>query len=656
MLDMFSDDYAQAAQPNPREGRDLPATFGESMADAWSNGQLATSGIKQANARDQAVSEYIGQIKQAGGDFDSEYAKQISTGPGDATYEPNPLDVANNVVASLRARGATLPFKPMTSDDIDDRAVQISQGAVAAHSAMAGREQTFVSRVGGFLGGAASGVADPYNIPLMAIPVEGLGILGTAAAFGAGSALTQGANEAVNAPYNERVQPGYAASGQAGMNILEAGASGAVMGGGLKVAGNVLTRMLTGAWPTAARDAANGIQSEANILDTNVLPGAEGEAAHNDALGQAIKGVLTGEPVDVSRAIAPASDFDKRIGDLQGGYTDGTTLSGPYVGPVRAPASETNIQAQTLMSFLKAKGGIVPSTAMNDLVKGYPGLINKRGMDLDTARELAAEAGYLGPDIDEAVANTDVNDLFNALHEGKVYSVHDLGEVNRAQDAEAFNQWFDAHASARDEVQAHVGARGEEPLDPEWADLAAEHRRSGDDVDTAIERGAHDLYMKDFAQSQKFRETPEMPELGYEIPPPERAAGYEGEQGARDYYEGVGGSEGPGATSNAGAASGSVRKGGSDTGPLPSSLTADEISERLASPETLNAMRADVERAVDDGAKAGNAPKIPIGIDENGEPIMGSVHSALGEVDRLNELADQIAACALPGAMQEAAE
>jgi hypothetical protein len=49
---------------------------------------------------------------------------------------------------------------------------------------------------------------------MLAIPVEGLGILGTAAAFGAASALTQTANERVNAGFNERVQPGYNNSGQ----------------------------------------------------------------------------------------------------------------------------------------------------------------------------------------------------------------------------------------------------------------------------------------------------------------------------------------------------------------------------------------------------------------------------------------------------------
>ena len=41
--------------------------------------------------------------------------------------------------------------------------------------------------------------------------------------------------------------------------------------------------------------------------------------------------------------------------------------------------------------------------------------------------------------------------------------------------------------------------------------------------------------------------------------------------------------------------------------PRPQTLTADQISEQLAAPETLNAMRADAERAIDEAAQSGKA-------------------------------------------------
>jgi hypothetical protein len=326
MLDMFADQFAAEAQPQANEGRDLPPTFGESFQDAWQNCQLATSGIKQSNARTQAVQEYTDKINAAsGGAVDAEYSKQLAEGSGITTVDaagggPDPLEVANGVVAKLKASadaaGKELPFQAMTSDDIDNRAAQISGQAIAANAAMQARPQTLGSRVGGFLGGAALATVDPYNIPMLAVPVEGLGILGTAAAFGGASALTQTASEVANSAFNERVQPGYNNSAQPLANIAEAGVSGALMGGGIKAAGNVLTRLMTGAWPTAAKDAANGVMSEANILNTNRLPGAEGEAAHQGALGQSIGQILRDAPVDVSRDIPPESAFERRIGDI----------------------------------------------------------------------------------------------------------------------------------------------------------------------------------------------------------------------------------------------------------------------------------------------------------------------------------------------------
>lgn len=658
MLDMFAPSYDQKAAPEPNEGADLPATFGESFADAWQNGQTAVSGIKQDNARNQAIASYVEQIKGAGGDFDGEYAKQAGTsGNWLWATPPDPLTVANTVVDKMKANataaGKELPFQAMTSDDIDNSAVQISQGATAASAAMGARQQTLASRVGGFLGGAASATADPYNLPALALPLEGLGVAATAGLMGLASVGSQTASEIANAPYNERVQPGYAESHQAFGNIAEAGASGAVMGGSIAGLGKILSAAATKFWPTSMKDAANGVMSEANVLGSNVLPGAEGEAAHQAAMGKSIDQVLKGDPVDVSSAIPNEGDFAKRIGDLSGDYGTTANIGEPYVRDTQRLNEE--VRAETLMAMLKRNGGVQDSggslKAM-DMVKGYPGLINKRGMDLDTAREMAAEAGYLGPDTEAAVQNTDIQDLLDRLGEGKVYSAHDMGEVGRAGDAAKFNEWMGRRDDAVTEIQNHVADEGEEPLDEEHADLAAEHRMEGKSVPDAIEHAAADLYVRDAAQARAFREAPEMPEIGYE-PPSERPQGYEGEPGAGDYYAGTRGGERSGAEGNAGAAQEALRGGGEAAG---EGLTDDQIHEAIATPETFNAMRADVERAIDEAAQSGKALQVPIGIDADGNAIMGSVTAAMNEVDRLNELADAVAQCALPGAMQEAAE
>jgi hypothetical protein len=544
MLDMFQQAFDQEAAPQANEGHDLPATFGESFADAWQAGQLATSAIRQQNARNQAVSEYTDQIKAAGGDVDGEYARQLAMGGSVATSDgstsggPDPLEVANGVVARLKssadAAGRTLPFTPMSSDDIDTRAAQISQQAIATNAAMQARPQTVSSWLGKTAGALASAATDPYNIPLMALPVEGLGVLGTAAAFGLGSAATQAVNEGVNAGFNEKVQPGYAASGQAISNIAEAGVSGALMGGGIKALGNVLTRAVTGTWPTAAKDAANGVMSEADILNSNVLPGADGEAAHNGALGKAIGDVLKGDPVDVSRDIPAGGDFERRIGDI----------------PTEAPPPQ----------------------------------------EPDTVR------------------------FYHASKEG--------AEVGN------YSAWI-----TPSEDYARNFRSGDVPNEVSYVDIPKDHPEISGETAPGYD-AINNIY-------QHFHASEDLSKGLQPLPTPEAAA----------------------AMSEAVAEA--VR---------PGSMSPEELRSSLAAPEAMNAARADVERAIDQAAQKGEAPQVPLGFDferdGDGHPIMsgmfgnqttmtpifGNVADALAEVDKMNELAAQIMACATPGAMQTAAE
>jgi hypothetical protein len=102
----------------------------------------------------------------------------------------------------------------------------------------------------------------------------------------------------------------------------------------------------------------------------------------------------------------------------------------------------------TLVAFLRAQGGIKDQSGelrARDLHRRHPGLVNnKKGMELDTAREMAAEAGYIRPsdDVGElsyteaAVANTTVSDFLDAIDNHPSYSVRDEAEVaaNQAQE------------------------------------------------------------------------------------------------------------------------------------------------------------------------------------------------------------------------------
>src|ERR1700684_557902 len=148
MLDMFQQDFDQEAAPQANEGRDLPATFGESFQDAWQSGQDAVSSLKQENARNQAIGEYAEAVKGAGGDVDGEYQNEAATS-GNLLWAspPDPLTVINNVVGRMKAQadaaGVDMPFTPLSEGDINDRAVTLSQQAMATQQRNLQRPHTW---------------------------------------------------------------------------------------------------------------------------------------------------------------------------------------------------------------------------------------------------------------------------------------------------------------------------------------------------------------------------------------------------------------------------------------------------------------------------------------------------------------------------------
>ena len=73
---------------------------------------------------------------------------------------PDPLTVINNVVSGMKARadaaGVAMPFTPLSEQDINDRAVALSQQAIATQQRNLQRPQTWGSLAGSLLGEGAS--------------------------------------------------------------------------------------------------------------------------------------------------------------------------------------------------------------------------------------------------------------------------------------------------------------------------------------------------------------------------------------------------------------------------------------------------------------------------------------------------------------------
>jgi hypothetical protein len=161
-----------------------------------------------------------------------------------------------------------------------------------------------------------------------------------------------------------------------------------------------------------------------------------GAGAGNSGEGASARVVGEGWPSSGSTTggIGEGSHGNGGLGNAPGGQgiprgiAENTSFEGLTAGDL--PTRQTGIR--TLIDFLRDRGGLKDESGdlrAAELDKRFKGLINKNGMSLDHAREAAAEAGYLGSDIDHAMSETTPNDLINAIDSHPVYSVHDQDRV-----------------------------------------------------------------------------------------------------------------------------------------------------------------------------------------------------------------------------------
>jgi hypothetical protein len=292
---LWSDPTASDAEILRTSATDAPATFGDTFDAAWHDGQLFSSSVARGNAQMAGLDSYIDEVNQKSG-------QDIRR---DVYGRLDMMNAANEAVAKIRKTNPDIQLPDLTDDELNKRAVAASSEAHQAATEMAGRDKTLGGKIGGVLGELASGTVDPINLVGMAVAPEAkLGIVATAAAWGGYGAASQSVNEVMNAGFRNQVEPGYTASDQPGMNVVESAVGGAALGGLFKGMGNVWSRMKTGEWPRSVRDAGNIVESEANIQQSNVLPGAEGEAAHREALGSAIDDIVASRSVAASESVS----------------------------------------------------------------------------------------------------------------------------------------------------------------------------------------------------------------------------------------------------------------------------------------------------------------------------------------------------------------
>ena len=315
-------DYAQQ-----HLAEDLPLEFGEAFDASWREGLLFGQSVSSSTSRMEGVQDYLDGIREKTGTV----LTNPALGGGDAA-----LAELNGQLTALAPRFPDLNLKPLTADDLDRLGEEKARRARQVYQRAASREHTWGGAAGLALGSLASGAADPVNIVTvpLAAPAS-LGILGTALATAGITAGTQIGIEALAAPFKERVEPGYGASGEAAQNVLMAGVAGGVLGGGVKGLSALWTRYRTGSWPRSVRDAGNVVAGEGQIADTNLVPTVEGEIAHRTALQKAIDDLVSGRPVDVSENVTP---------DLLRAY-------GERLAPVLEARSKANAAEETAFAL-----------------------------------------------------------------------------------------------------------------------------------------------------------------------------------------------------------------------------------------------------------------------------------------------------------------
>ncbi|MGA2491321.1 MAG: hypothetical protein ABSF67_00055 [Roseiarcus sp.] len=640
MLDLWENDAQATAAPQPGEATDVPASFGEKFAGEWAYSKAVSGAFADANARNSALSSFIDQIKQAGGGdaFDAAYAAHPGSFDTMLTTSDT-LDVANGVVAQLRQKSPSLELQPLTDDELNRRALSLQQGAQATYGDLQARGSTFGGKLGGFLGSVSASAAEPQNIAALAIPIGGeLGYLRAALAGAGLFAGSQAVSEAAN-PNRAQVIPGYSPAGAVGEAAIEGAALGA---GGEAVArglGALWTRFKTGAWPTSVRDAGNLVESEANIQATNILPGADGEAAHRDALAQSVDQILNGKPVDVD--IARASQA------LMARLQSERPFAVPIVdmGAIARTSEEAALRdrraalADQLASLAPGDQGAAETLARVRQVEGdmaqapsfeaRRALSNRRDeLRADTPPEqLPAAAAPLEQRRALTAEQSSIDDRLAEIAAERAKLTPPTGEgaqpFNLGQTSGVAPTLFDIHTGRIDNLMAM--------------------RAGGPDMRPALEDGVKALG-----------------ELTGHTMPPEDAKAIAGRVAAAASDD-----EARAILNETVARPRTIRETlPSEPAPMTAPMTAVparsfaesvEPDKTLADPRSDVAMQAEAERQLArlTTEKKGNT-LIPVGVDDKGEPIYRSLANMLSEAKADRDAAARLEACMTP--MSEAAE
>ncbi len=443
------------------------ATLGEIFTSARRETELAENTNSAMRALEEAYDQRIDQVRQATGETLSNPLRFRVPFPGSAAIAQGHLPESERAFSedlfrlSKKHPGVDLGLdRPVIQDA--HRMMQEADSDFAQKFSSAEGLGRWLATFGG---SAVGTLRDPLQAPLMLLggtaEVAGKTVLARIGQMAMREGAITAGSQAVVEPSIEssRAEAGLPAGFRRGVgNVILAGTVGAGIGAGGHVLGEGLGRFFRGAPLTEARAAAG------HAIDETIRQGFSGRMALGDRalrmmdedIGAAVKSTLDKARASrgVDRAAAEAEVFG--AGDPARVQRIAENFLTPEEAAPKPP--------QSLVQFLIAEGGVrdfkgeMKALGLDTVSEKFRGnLVKPKGLDLDVARERAAEAGYLGHP-DQAMGSTTVADLLNALEEehrhGPVYAFHDEEVVAQAKQADAVRVENDRVRAVVQQVEA----------------------------------------------------------------------------------------------------------------------------------------------------------------------------------------------------------
>lgn len=438
----------QVESPYAAEPLGGRASFGAIFDAQRDSLRFAHGSMNARNALEQAYDDRIDQVKRATGETLDNPLRFAVPFPGSAdiaeAHLPENAKVFDDRLQQLAEKhpGADLGIGRSITDD----AHRIMQQADPDFAEKFASAPGFGRWIATLAGGALESARDPVLGPLMLVGGVGENVAKTAIGRIAQMALREGAinagSQAVAEPFvlASRRQAGLPAGLQEGASdVLSAGVFGTAFGLGGQVLGEGARRLFRSAPLAEAKSAA------AVALDETIREGFAGRMAIGDRalrmmdedIGAAVQSTLAKARASREATAAAGQAEIFGAGDPARVQRIAENFLTPEEAAPRPPSS--------LAQFLIDKGGVrdfqgeLKALGLDSVSEQFRGkLVKPKGLELDRARELAAEAGYLGPP--ERAQNSTVPDLLNALEEehrhGPVYSLHDQEAANAVSDFE----------------------------------------------------------------------------------------------------------------------------------------------------------------------------------------------------------------------------